>query len=125
MMKIGPRQRARFRQRIEAGDGGGDIGGGAVALHAHRPDQHVARETVGQTMQNVANDRAGRRGDDADHRRQMRQELLARFVEQPLGGQPPLALFEQRHQRAETRRLERLHDDLILRAAGIGRQRGQ
>ena len=32
-----------------------------------------------------------------------------------------LALFQQRHQRAETRRLERLHDDLILRAAGIGR----
>ena len=38
----------------------------------------------------------------------------------PSAVKPPLALFEQRHQRAETRRLERLHDDLILRAARIG-----
>ena len=120
--KIGPRHRTALRQRIEPGDGGGDLGRRAVALHLHRPDQHVARKTVGEPMQNVANDGAARRGDDADHRGQIRQELLARLVEQSLGGQPPLALFQQRHERAKAGRLERFDDDLILRAAGIGGQ---
>ena len=53
---------------------------------------------------------------------QIRQELLARLVEQSLGGEFLLALFQQRHQRAEAGRLQRLDDDLILRAAGIGGQ---
>jgi hypothetical protein len=77
---------------------------------------------VGKPVQNVANDRAGRRGDDADHRRQMRQQLLARFVEQSLGGKPLLALLEQRHERAEPGGLQRIHHDLVLRAPGIGGQ---
>ncbi len=38
----------------------------------------------------------------------------------PSAVMPALALFEQRHERAEAGRLERLHDDLILRAARIG-----
>ena len=70
-------------------------------------------------MQDVANDRAGRRGDDADHGRQIRQELLSRLVEQALGGQSALAFLEQRHQRAEAGRLQRLHHDLVLRAVRI------
>ena len=51
---------------------------------------------------------------------QIRQQLLARLVEQPLGGEFLAALLEQRHQRAEAGRLQRLDDDLVLRAAGIG-----
>ena len=102
------------RQRVEAADRGGDLVRRAVALHAHRPDQHAARKAVGEAMQDVADDGAGRRGDDADHRGQERQQLLARLVEQALGGELLLALLEQRHQRAEPGRLQRLDDDLVV-----------
>ena len=85
---------ADSRQRVEAVDRGGDFRGGAFALHLDRPDQHVARETVGEPMQDVADHGAGRRGDDADDRRQERQQLLARLVEQTLGGEFLLALLQ-------------------------------
>ena len=44
---------------------------------------------------------------------QERQKLLARLVEQALGGELLLALLQQRHQRAEARRLQRLDHDLV------------
>jgi hypothetical protein len=47
------------------------------------------------------------------------KQLLSRLVEQALGGQSALAFLEQRHQRAETGRLQRLHHDLVLRAVRI------
>ena len=37
-----------------------------LALDAHRPDQDTARKAVVEAVQDVADDRAGRRGDDAD-----------------------------------------------------------
>ena len=46
--------------------------------------------------------------------------LLARLVEQPLGGELLLALLQQRHQRADARRLQRVDDDLVFGRAGIG-----
>ena len=49
-------------------------------------------------------------------------ELLARLVEQAFGGELLLALLEQRHQRADAGRLQRLDDDLVIGAAGIGRE---
>ena len=52
--------------------------------------------------------------------RQKRQQLLARRVEQPFGGELLLALLEQRHQRADAGRLQRLDDDLVFRPARIG-----
>jgi hypothetical protein len=107
-----------FGQRVEAADRGGDLLGRAVALHLDRPDDDVAREAVGEPMQDVADHRAGRRGDDADHLRQERQELLSRLVEQALGGELALALLEQRHQRAEAGRLQGLDDDLVARRLG-------
>ena len=58
-------------KRVEAVDRGGDFGGRALALHFHRPDQNAARKAVGEPMQDVADHGAGRRGDDADHRRQI------------------------------------------------------
>ena len=45
-----------------------------------------------------------------------------RLVEQPFGGQRPPALVEQRHQRARPGQLHPVDDDLIFRAAGVGRQ---
>ena len=118
--QVGPADAAAFRQRVEAADRGGDLLGRAVALHLDRPDDDVAREAVGEAMQDVADHRAGRRGDDADHLGQERQELLARLVEQAFGGELPLALLEQRHQRAEAGGLQRLDDDLVARAVRIG-----
>ena len=85
--EVGPADRPVQRQRVEAMDGGGDLLGGAVALHPHRPHDHVAREAVGEPVQDVADDGAGRRGDDADQLRQERQQLLARGVEQAFGGE--------------------------------------
>ena len=73
-------------------------------------------------MQDVADDGAGRRGDDADALRQKRQELLARFLEQSFGGELLFALLDECHQRADTRRLERLDHDLVCRLIGVGRQ---
>ena len=73
-------------------------------------------------MQDIADHRAGRRGDDADRTRQVGQKLLARRVEQSLGFKPLLALFKQRHQRAEPGGSTVSDHDLILRAARIGGQ---
>ena len=53
--------------------------------------------------------------------RQERQRALARLVEQALGGELLLALLQQRHQRADAGRLQRVDDDLVLGRAGIGR----
>ena len=78
-----------------------------LALHPHRPDQHMARKAVGEAVQDVADDGAGRRGDDADHARQKRERALARLVEQALGGEPAAALLEQRHERADAGGLDR------------------
>ena len=65
--EIGPRHRAAGLQPVEAFDRGGDLLRRALALDDHRPDEHTAREAIGQAMEDVANHRAGRRGDDADH----------------------------------------------------------
>ena len=75
---------------------------------------------VGQAVQDVADDGAGRRGDDADDTRQIGRELLATGLEQPLGGELALALFEQRHQCAGPGWLQRVDDDLVLGGVGVG-----
>src|SRR5262245_60952734 len=120
--KVGPADRPVERKRVEAADGGGDLLGRAVALHAHRPHDHVAREAVGEPVQDVADDGARGRCDDADQLWQERQELLARRVEQAFGRELALALLNERHERAESSRLERLDHDLVFRLAGIGGQ---
>ena len=91
-----------------------------LALHPHRPHQHVAGKAVAEAMQDVADHRAGRRGDHADDARQIGQRPLARVGEQALGGEHLLALLEQRHQRADAGRLQLVDDDLVFRLAGIG-----
>ena len=76
--KVGARHRPPGGDGVEAAHRRRDFLGRAVPLHAHRPDQHVARKAVAQPMQDVADHRAGRRGDDADDARQIRDRLLAR-----------------------------------------------
>src|SRR5690606_27133216 len=91
------------------------------ALHAYRPHDDVRRIALLEAVQHVADDGARRRGDDADDARQKWQRLLALFREETLGGELAPALFEQCHERADTGRFERLHDDLIFRRAGVTR----
>ena len=79
MMRSGRGIAARAIEPVEAEDGGGDLDRAGLALHPHRPDQHMAGEAVGEPMQDVADHRAGRRGDDADDARQIRQRPLARL----------------------------------------------
>ena len=66
---IGSRDGSIRLKRVEPGDRGGDLRGAGLALNTHWPDQHAARETIVQTMQNVSDHRAGRRSDHADHLR--------------------------------------------------------
>ena len=60
-------------ERVEAVDRGGDLGGGGLALNADRPDDHPNREAVGEAMQDVADDGAGRRRHHADNSGQERR----------------------------------------------------
>ena len=87
MIRSGRGTEAADDQPVEAVDGGGDLDGAGLALHPHRPDQHMAGEAVGEPMQNVADHRAGRRGDHADDARQIGQRQLALRVEQAFGGE--------------------------------------
>ena len=77
-------------------------------------------KAIVEPVQDIADHGAGRRGHHADHARQERQELLARLIEQPFGGELLLALLQQHHQRAEACGLQRLDHDLVIGAAGIG-----
>ena len=120
--QVGPRDFSARRQRVEAADGGGDLVGRGFALHPHRPDQHMTGKAIGQAVENVADDGAGRRGDDADDGGQIRQRALARLIEQALLGEGLTALFEQRHQGAEAGELNLLDDDLV---GGFARERRQ
>ena len=70
-------------------------------------------------MEDVADDRAGRRSDDADDSRQERQLALARFGEQPFGGQRLAPPLEQGEQRSFAGQLHLVDDDLIFGPAGI------
>ncbi len=110
------------RQSIEATNGGGDFGGGGVALDLHRPDQHPRREAVAEPVEDVADHRAGRRGDDADDPREIGERPFPRLVEQPLGGELPAPLLEQRHQRADAGGLQSVDDELIFGLAGKRRE---
>jgi hypothetical protein len=101
---------------------GGDLPGGPLPLHQHRPDDDMAGKTVGQAMEDVADHRPGGRGDHPDHARQERQAPLARRGKQPFGLQPGLGLFEQGEQRPLARDLHPVDHDLVVRAARIGRQ---
>jgi hypothetical protein len=108
-------------QRVEAGDRLGDARGRVGALHRHRPDEDAAREAVGEAVQDVADDRAGRRGHDSDDVGQEGQLALAVGVEQPLRGEPAATLLDHPEQRALARHLHLVDDELVLRARAVGR----
>ena len=82
----------------------------------------MAWKAVGDAMQDVADDGAGRRSDDADDLRQVGDELLARIVEQAFGRELAAAFLEQGHESADARRLHRFDDDLV---GGLALEGGQ
>jgi hypothetical protein len=116
---LGPGDRAIAREGVESANGGGDLIRGAIALHPHRPHQNAGQKAVGKPVEDVANDRPGRRCDDADDRRQIRQALLTGLIKKALRRQLALALFQERHQRPDAGRRQTLDDDLIGRTARI------
>ncbi len=73
-------------------------------------------------MQDVADDGAGGRGDDADDLGQVGQRLLALLGEQALGGEAAAALLQELEERALAGELDRIDDDLVARARRIGGQ---
>ncbi len=93
----------------------GNFRGGALALHARRPNHDVrVRIASSQHVDDVADRGAVEGRHDADLARQRRQRPLARGVEQPLGLQALLELIEGELERAESLRLQVLADQLVL-----------
>src|SRR3546814_5361091 len=76
--------------------------------------------SIGEAVEDVADHRAGRRGDDADRARQIGQRLFALAVEQPLAAEPRFQFLEEQHQRAFARDLEAVDDELIFRPSRKG-----
>ncbi len=120
MIRSGRGTAAPAVQPVEALDRRGDLRRRVLALHRDRPDHDAARKAVGEAVQDVADHRAGRRGDDADDAGQERQFLLALGGEEPLRGETLSAVLQQLEQRADSRQLDRIDDELVFRAAGIG-----
>jgi hypothetical protein len=118
--QIGPRHGTIGRQGIETANGGGDLARRVIALHQDRPDQHPARETVGDPVQDVADDGSGRRGHNSDHRGKDREFALAAGLEQAFGGELPAPLLDHLQERTDAGKLDPLDHQLVFRALGIG-----
>ena len=114
---VRPRRGPIRGERVEAVDGRCDLGRGGLSLHPHRPDDDPDREAVGEPVEDVANDGAGRRRHHADDPRQERDCALARGVEQAFLGKLLAPRLEQRHQRPDAGKLERVDHDLVARFA--------
>ena len=112
---VRPRRSSVRGKRVEAVDRRCDLGRGGLSLHPDRPDDDPDREPVGESVEDVANDGAGRRRHHADDHRQERDFALARGVEQPFRGEFLAPRLEQRHQRPDAGKLQRLDDDLVAR----------
>ena len=120
--QVRTRQGTAALEAVEPLDGPGHLRRAGRTLHRHRPDQHLARETIAQPVQDIPDDRARRRGHDTDDVRQVRQGFLAPGVEQAFRRQRRLALFQHRHQRARACRTDILQHDLVLRLPREGGQ---
>ena len=107
---------------VEAAYAGGDLRGRLLALHESGPDDDAHGKALADSVEDVADDGAGGRGDDADDARHVGDRLLVFRIKQALGGELLLALFEQLHQRAGAGGAHGAGDQLIGRAALIGRE---
>ena len=105
----------RLKQRIAGGDGAR----GLRALHDGGVDEQVERGVAAaDDGDDVADDGAGGRGNDADAAGEGRQGALAGGVEEAFGEQAGLELLEGELEGAGAARLEGFGDELEL-AAGL------
>ena len=116
--QIRPRDFSPGFERIESVDRARHFRGRSFALDAHRPNQNMDGKPIRQSMQDVANHGPAGRGHHADDARHIGKQSLARGIEQALRRQLAATRLEQRHQRADARRLDRFDDDLIRRLVG-------
>ena len=102
---------------MSSASGGFDFGGGGFALNGDGVEQHVeAGVAAGDDVEEVADDGAGGRGDDADGAGKGGQRALAVGVEEALGLEALLELLEGQLQRAGADGLHGLGDQLHLAA---------
>jgi hypothetical protein len=106
--------RVHARDPADGADPARDVERGAVALNARRPDDQVQVAVARvQDLDDVADRGSVERGDDADLSGQRRQRALARRVEETLGLQAFLELFERQLKGAQSLRFEVLaHEPL-------------
>ena len=77
---------------------------GPFALHAGGHDQHVGpAPTPAQHLQEIANRRARRTGDDRNLPHERRQRFLSGGIEKPFPGEPFAQLPQGQFQRARRR----------------------
>ena len=117
----GPWDASALGQGVEALDGAGHLRPAGLPLHPHGPDDDAAGKTVGDAVENVADDRARGRGDDANHFGQEGDELLAGGVEEAFAGELAPTLLQQGHEGADPCGLDALHHDLV---GGFARKGG-
>lgn len=102
---------------IEQTNGRGDFGAGAIALHAAgREDDLEAGIAPADDVEDIADGRAGGRGDEADAARVGWERALALGGEKALGVELLLELFEGGLQRAESLQFHGGDAELILPA---------
>src|SRR5579871_535493 len=94
--------------RDQLGHRGGALYGGWINEHSR------AAVAARQHMQDVAQRRARRRGDQPDPSREARECALALGSEQPFGREPDLEPLELALQRTESGFLEMLNDQLVF-----------
>src|ERR1700719_2187169 len=101
-------RRGGLQRRDQRRDGG-------RPLHRRRIDEDpCGRITPREDVQNVAQCRPGWRGDHADALRKARQTSLALERKQTFGREPRFQAIELAPQRADTRLLQVLDDELVL-----------
>ena len=120
--QVGSWQRPVLRHRVEPANGASHLAGRLLPLDERSPEQHPHAEPVAQPVQDIADHRPGRAGDDPDHRRHHRERLLAAGIEQSLGGETPAAFLKLSQHRPFAGHFHGLHDDLVFRAAAIDGQ---
>src|SRR5204863_2929518 len=95
-------------------DRGRDLGGGAVALHAHgaEDDSHFRAASL-DDFDDVADRSSRDRGDEGDAARKARQRALPRGVKETLLEEPALQLLERELRGADPLGLDRVDRELV------------
>src|SRR5689334_14941612 len=105
---------------VEVADAGGDFAGRGLSLHLRGIDENADGAVAAmQDVQQVAQGRGLRRGDDGDTAGKRRDRLFTGGIEQAFGLKPRLQLFEGDLQRAGAFGFQVLGGDLQFAAAFI------